>query len=126
MRGIDMSQLVKGGKYVFAWSVVGERGEIKIPDEIMEEYGLSSGPVFILPGSKRSGGFAVVSPQSLQEFPLGILLESLPELKFFTLPEGVVIYHKRNAYCWVQLKNNEITLPLLHYRPMESSLEMSC
>ncbi|MBU7043551.1 MAG: hypothetical protein HXS47_08165 [Theionarchaea archaeon] len=106
-----MPQLVKGGKYVFAWTVVGKTGEITIPDEAVEEYRFSSGPVFILTGSKRSGGFALVSPESLKKSPLGAIVKSLPQLESRTVPEGEPVYHKGIPYCWVQLHDTDITLP---------------
>jgi hypothetical protein len=34
-----MPQLVKGGKYVFGWSIVRENNMVKIPAEAFREYG---------------------------------------------------------------------------------------
>jgi len=33
-----MPQLVKGGKYVFGWSIISEYGGILIPEEALHEY----------------------------------------------------------------------------------------
>lgn len=58
-----MPQLQKGGKWVFGWSVVAEDGSIGVPPEAVREYGFESGmPVFFIQGSRRSGGFALSSP----------------------------------------------------------------
>ena len=38
-----MPQLVKGGKYVFGWSVIGEDGGVVIPGEAVLEYGFEPG-----------------------------------------------------------------------------------
>jgi len=50
-----MPQLVKGGKYTFGWSRVGDTGRIVIPAEAVEEYRLKESEKLILvPGSKTS------------------------------------------------------------------------
>ncbi len=55
-----MPQLVKGGKWIFGWCVVGLAGEIQIPPEAYAEYGFQSGEsVLFLRGSQRSGGFGI-------------------------------------------------------------------
>ena len=55
-----MPQLVKGGKWVFGWVVVGGHREITVPPEAYAEYGFRAGePVFFLHGSRRSGGFSI-------------------------------------------------------------------
>ncbi len=55
-----MPQLVKGGKWVFGWVVVGPQREITIPPEAYHEYGFQAGDqVIFLRGSRRSGGFSV-------------------------------------------------------------------
>lgn len=57
-----MPQLVKGGKYVFGWSKVNSEGKITIPQEAFDEYQFKSGTkAFLLPGSKRSGGFVLTT-----------------------------------------------------------------
>jgi hypothetical protein len=58
-----MPGLVKGGKWVYGWVVVGRRGEITIPPEAWREFGFQAGEeaVFV-PGSRRSGGFAISTP----------------------------------------------------------------
>ena len=55
-----MPQLVKGGKWVFGWVVIGPRREIPIPLEAYLEYGFQAGDeVVFLKGSRRSAGFSV-------------------------------------------------------------------
>ncbi|MBN1311631.1 MAG: hypothetical protein JXB30_09445 [Anaerolineae bacterium] len=63
-----MPQLVKGGKWVFGWVVVGPHREIKIPPEAYTEYGFQAGEqVHLLPGSRRSGGFSVGRHEALAQ-----------------------------------------------------------
>jgi hypothetical protein len=60
---VIMPRLVKGGKWVYGWVVVGRRGEITIPPEAWREFGFQAGEeaVFVS-GSRRSGGFAISTP----------------------------------------------------------------
>ncbi|MBN2550670.1 MAG: hypothetical protein JXB15_16010 [Anaerolineales bacterium] len=66
-----MPQLVKGGKWVFGWCVVGPAGEIKIPPGAYQEYGFVPGEdVIITRGSRRSGGFGLGRQEKLANSPL--------------------------------------------------------
>lgn len=59
-----MPQIVKGGKWVFAWVVVGRGRQLTIPPEAWSEYGFKAGEEAIfLPGSRRSGGFGLTTPR---------------------------------------------------------------
>ena len=61
-----MPQLVKGGKWVFGWVIVGLQGELTIPPEAWDEYGLQPGEEAVfLPGSRSSGGFGLSTPRLL-------------------------------------------------------------
>jgi len=63
-----MPQLVKGGKWVFGWVVVGAEREIAIPPEAWREFGFQAGDEAIFtPGSRRSGGFGVSRPGLMAE-----------------------------------------------------------
>jgi hypothetical protein len=55
-----MPQLVKGGKWVFGWSIIGMNSEIPIPPKAFSEYRYQFGEtVFFLKGSQTSGGFSM-------------------------------------------------------------------
>lgn len=72
-----MPQLVKGGKWVFGWAVVGPDGSLPIPPEAWDEYGFQAGEEAILiAGSRTSGGFGVSTFRLLNESPLGPHLEN--------------------------------------------------
>ncbi|MBU7033302.1 MAG: hypothetical protein HXS53_12290 [Theionarchaea archaeon] len=107
-----MPQLVRGGKYVFAWSIVGRDGRIRIPDEAVTEYHFSPGTVFILPGSRRSGGFALSTSKLLEKSPLATLLHSHAELAHHSSGEGELVYDRGKPYCWVKLHDRKIKIPL--------------
>jgi hypothetical protein len=68
-----MPQLVKGGKWVFGWVIVGPHRTLPIPPQAFEEYGFQiREPVAFLRGSQRSGGFSVGRLEKLVRgrFPL--------------------------------------------------------
>jgi hypothetical protein len=63
-----MPQLVKGGKWVFGWVIVGQQGELAIPPEAWHEYGFRTGDeVTFLPGSRRSGGLGLSTHRLLAQ-----------------------------------------------------------
>lgn len=109
-----MPQLVKGGKYAYAWSKVSKDGKIVIPNEVIEEYKLSNCTrVILVPGSKRSGGFGVTSVELLQNSSLRILLDNNPQLANFQSQEGEAINFKGKTICWVQMnQDRSIVVPL--------------
>lgn len=63
-----MPQLVRGGKWVFGWVIVGRQGELAIPPEAWDEYGFQPGEeAAFLPGSQTSGGFGLSTPRLLEQ-----------------------------------------------------------
>jgi hypothetical protein len=63
-----MPQLVKGGKWVFGWVLVGPQGAVTIPPEAWDEYAFQTeDEVIFLPGSRRSGGFGLSTPRLLEQ-----------------------------------------------------------
>jgi hypothetical protein len=63
-----MPQLVKGGKWVFGWVIVGQQREIRVPPEAYAEYGFQTGEqVLLLPGSRSSGGFGIGRHETLAQ-----------------------------------------------------------
>jgi hypothetical protein len=88
-----MPQLVKGGKWVFGWVIVGPRGELAIPPEAWDEYGFQLGDeVTFIAGSRRSGGFGLSHPRLLDAvaIPLRALAQGrVDELGLVTAPAAV-------------------------------------
>jgi hypothetical protein len=63
-----MPQLVKGGKWVFGWVIVGRHRELVIPSEAWEEYGCQpEEEAVFLPGSRTSGGFGLSTARLLAQ-----------------------------------------------------------
>jgi bifunctional DNA-binding transcriptional regulator/antitoxin component of YhaV-PrlF toxin-antitoxin module len=108
-----MPQLVKGGKHVFSWSKVGNKGKIVIPSEAFIEYNLIAGEnVILISGSKTSGGFGLTKYESLKESKLSVLLHRCPELAEFRIPEGTAIKYEGRTYCWVTISAMSLTVPI--------------
>jgi hypothetical protein len=58
-----MARLVKGAKWTYGWVVVSPAGAITIPPQAWDEFGFQQGDEAIfMPGSRRSGGFAISTP----------------------------------------------------------------
>ena len=63
-----MPRLVKGAKWTYGWVVVGPERRVAIPPEAWREFGFQAGDEAIFtPGSRRSGGFAVSTPELMAE-----------------------------------------------------------
>ena len=109
-----MPQLVKGGKHAYGWSEVGATGKVVVPDEALAEYRLTPPcKVFLLSGSKRSGGFAVTTSSLLKNSVLSRPLDENPRLASFQLPEGETVTVAGKPYCWVTVNADGcITVPL--------------
>lgn len=77
-----MPQLVKGGKYVFGWTIFNPDLRIRIPDETYYEYHLNhSEKLIIISGSKTSGGFGIIAPGSLIKSTMGSRITCLAGYK---------------------------------------------
>ncbi len=108
-----MPQIVKGGKYVFGWSIIGNQGKIKIPLEAFQEYNLSLDKSAILfSGSKTSGGFGLSSMRILRNSIMNEVIEKNPSLANYEIPEGEIIEFKNKKYCWLKIQEDKsIILP---------------
>ena len=64
-----MPRLVKGGKWVYGWVIVGPEGGMTIPPEAWREFGFQGGgEALFVPGSLRSGGFGISTPKLMTAF----------------------------------------------------------
>lgn len=108
-----MPKLVKGGKNAFGWSKVNENGKIVIPPDAYSEYNFSAAKyVYLLSGSKKSGGFGLTTLNLLKESYLSEILHTHPELED---PESIIgnpMQHKSKTYCCVPIFSNTFTVPL--------------
>jgi bifunctional DNA-binding transcriptional regulator/antitoxin component of YhaV-PrlF toxin-antitoxin module len=109
-----MPQLVKGGKYIYGLSKIGKTGTIVIPPESKNEYGFEDGDrVIILSGSRKSGGFGVTKSSILQKTSLTRIIQDIPSLANYTIPETKTIEKKGRWLCWATIKTGGyIQLPV--------------
>ena len=109
-----MPQLVKGGKYAYAWSKVNTNGRIVIPNEAITKYNLlTCDNVILMSGSKRSGGFGLTSVELLENSALRVILDGHPQLSKFQVAEGEAMEIKGKTYCWVKMnKDGSIVVPV--------------
>ncbi|MGP1474855.1 MAG: hypothetical protein ACTTJ1_05555 [Treponema sp.] len=106
-----MPQMSKGGKYIFGWSVIHENGEMTFPTSAIQEYKLQKEQyVYIVSGSKQTGGFCVMSEPLLSQSKLKHILKENPNLEDRSLKEGELITYKGRKYGWLTLKNNGVHL----------------
>ena len=97
-----MPQLNKGGKFVFGWSVISSSGKVVFPDMVLDEYKLSNEDyLFIVTGSKISGGFCVFNKKQLMQSKLNSIFELNPKLLNRVTEPGEFITFKGRKYCWV-------------------------
>ena len=106
-----MPQMNKGGKYIFGWSVIRENGKITFPASAIEEFKLQKERyIYIVSGSKQTGGFCVMSEPLLSRSKLNHILKENPDLADRTLKEGELISYKGRKYGWLTLKDNGVHL----------------
>ena len=101
----------KGGKYIFGWSVIRENGEMTFPIKAVEEYKLQNESfVYIVSGSKQTGGFCVMPEPLLSRSKLQHILKENQNLADRNLQEGELISYKGRKYGWLTLKNGGVRL----------------
>ena len=62
-REVKMPRLIKGAKWTYGWVIVGPEREVTIPPDAWREFGFhTGGEAVFIPGSRRSGGFALSTP----------------------------------------------------------------
>jgi len=104
-----MPQLAKGGKYVFGWSKINPDLTIQLPPMAVDEYSISSeNRVYLISGSKSTGGFCVTRKGLLYPSKIGNILSDTPALCAYRLAEGELIPYKGRRYCWLSISQKGI------------------
>ena len=107
-----MPQMTKGGKYIFGWSKIGQNGELTFPTMAVKEYNLQEeNYIYIVSGSKQTGGFSVMTEHLLSHSTLKNILEENPSLAERSLQEGELILYKGRMYGWLSLNGTNVNLP---------------
>ena len=106
-----MPQMTKGGKYIFGWSKIGQNGELTFPTMAVKEYNLQEEIyIYIVSGSKQTGGFCVMTEPLLSHSKLKNILKENSSLADRSLSEGELIAYKGRKYGWLSLKENTVYL----------------
>ncbi|QTQ15210.1 hypothetical protein HRQ91_11325 [Treponema parvum] len=93
------------------WAVIRENGKTTFPTPAVEEYKLQKEQhIYIVSGSKQTGGFCVMSEPLLFRSKLNHILKENPNLADRTLKEGELISYKGIKYGWLTLKDNGVRL----------------
>ena len=100
-----MPQLVKGGKYIFGWSLINVDGRIRIPDEAFNEYNFKMiEKIILMSGSKTSGGFSISKPEAMGASKMGQqIINSVGYLKescSFTTQRLKILRSGGRLICW--------------------------
>jgi len=103
-----MPQLVKGGKYVFGWTVLNNDLSIRIPDEAFDEYKfIETDKLIIISGSISSGGFSIITPDSIINLKLSNNIISLigykKEINSFTTDRLEIVKYGKRLISWTSL-----------------------
>lgn len=125
-----MPQLNKGGKFVFGISRIREGGELFLPPQAMEEYGICrEGRIYIFTGARATGGFCVTRKGLLAPSQLGHILRENPKLDTYTFPEGELTPYKGRRYGWLTVSQSGrllLTEFLLHRLDLNIGAELLC
>lgn len=96
-----MPQITKGGKFVFGWSKINSDFTIQLPQTAIDEYNITSeGKVYLISGSKKTGGFCVSKKGLLYNSKIGNVLTDIPSLIDYQIDEGEFVKYKGRLYCW--------------------------
>ena len=67
-----MPQMNKGGKFIFGKSLIKEDGTLQFPEQAIQEYDImSEGKIYLITGSKKTGGVCVTRRSGDIAFTMG-------------------------------------------------------
>lgn len=123
-----MPQMRKRGKFIFGKSIIRESGVIQFPEQVIKEYDIASeGKIYLVTGSKKTGGFCVSRKGLLASSKLGHILNDNPRLRDYASKEGEFIKYKGRAYAWVKINGEgKISLgdDVMQYLKLEKDMKL--
>ncbi len=97
----------KGGKFIFGKSLIRDGGTIQFPEQAIQEYDIAcEGKIYLITGSKKTGGFCVTRKGLLTTSKLGHILTDNPQLRDYTSKEGDFIKYKGRGYTWIKINED--------------------
>ena len=123
-----MPQMNKGGKFIFGKSRIREDLTIHIPTQALIEYNATAeGKVYLITGSKSTGGFCVTRKGLLEPSKLGHILTDIPALQNYQTAEGEFVNYKGRAYSWVTISENgviQLNQQILNFLMLKTGMEL--
>lgn len=102
-----MPQMNKGGKFIFGKSLIREDLTVHLPTQAISEYDITSEKkVYLISGSKVTGGFVVTRKGLLYPSKIGNILKDTPKLCNYDLKEGEFVKYKGRIYCWTYISDD--------------------
>lgn len=99
-----MPQISKGGKFVFGWSTIQNDLSVQFPEEAVREYNIcSEGKVYIISGSKTTGGFSVSKKSFITSSIFKNLFNENPVLGNYETPRGELYKYKGRSFTWLDI-----------------------
>ena len=94
----------KGGKFIFGISIINRDLSVNIPPMAVKEYDIASEKkVYLISGSKTTGGFIVTRRGLLYDSKIGNILKDTVELAEYKIPPGEFVKYKGRYYCWAEI-----------------------
>ncbi len=94
---------------MYGISLIGKGFRIHLPPGAIREYNAAmEGKIYLIPGSKTSGGFSVTRKGLLQPSKIGRILTERPALMNYELGEGEFTTHKGRGYCWINISQGGV------------------
>ncbi|BCN29875.1 hypothetical protein [Anaeromicropila herbilytica] len=123
-----MPQMNKGGKYIFGKSIIKQDNSIQFPTQAIVEYDIKSeGYIYLMTGSKATGGFCVMRKGLLYPSKLGHILTDNKGLCDYSIPMGEFIPYKGRSYCWITIDDSgriQLTDEMMHILNLENGMEL--
>lgn len=104
-----MPQMNKGGKFIFGKSLVRDDLSVHFPEQAISEYNTTSEKrIYLISGSKKTGGFVVTRKGLLYPSKIGNILKDTPKLCNYKLEQGEFVKYKGRLYCWVNISDSGV------------------
>lgn len=120
-----MPQMNKGGKFIFGKSLIREDGVLQFPEQAIQEYDITTeGRIYLITGSKKTGGFCVTRKGLLALSKLGHILS---ELNDYSVKQGEFIKYKGRSYSWVEISDDGkivLTDEMLSFLKIKSGMKL--
>ena len=123
-----MPQMRKRGKFIFGKSLIRDGGTIQFPEQAIKEYDIASeGKIYLVTGSKNTGGFCVTRKGLLASSKLGHILNDNPQLRDYASKEGNFIKYKGRGYTWVKINDEgkiSLSAEAMQYLKLQKDMKL--